>query len=1206
MKKYLLLLFTLVFAMTSYADKVTEQQALQKAQRFFKDKQIVSKSLTRSMTRGDQSASQEDFYVFNAEKNGGFVIISGDDRTPEVLGYADSGSLDLNNLPPNLKGWLEEYSKQIKALDHSGITQKIKTSKAVTRTTKTPVEPLITTKWGQYSPYNLQCPEIDGKHCVTGCVATAMAQIMNYHKWPQEACAAIPAYTTATRQIQMEALPPTTFKWDKMRDRYWEGEQGESADAVAELIRYCGQAVEMNYDINESGSSESPWHFMKYFGYGKNAKTVSMSQYTITQWEDILYKELSEGRPIIYWGANLVTAHDFICDGYDGNGYYHFNWGWSGDADGFFLLSLLYDIDLFGGYTIGQAAIIGLQPENGDTTIPYVFGYYGEESSTTEFSRNSSSEDFTNVLLTGGIVIQYETEIAQNLFIEYGLGLFKDSQLLSVLDCNSTTLNSTNNTSYKQMSATFGANLDDGVYQIRSIYRFSNSDNWQACYDSYQKYIVATISGNNLLLRKSSNIGSADASYVVNSVNYSYNSKTLIVNLTNTGDSNQELLYIWQKNDERYAFTVLACGFIEPGKTGDVYITLNNKILTSGSVLSISSDREVNNVKWEGTIEFPESTKQNLTCSNVSIANYDKGILWDSKLVITLTITNSGNNVYDDGISYQLQKFTTDGRGFLVMDNKTQPVALDPGETKDIQFVIPNLEANFDYQIFINSINNGLVGTYLAHESFFVVTHSYEYDGMTYSYIPKAKTASVIHGDYQNLESVSIPASITINGESYQVVEIASGAFKGCYFQSITLPEGLLCIGSEAFMQCDIKSIVLPSTIKSIEGQAFYVSSGLKEISIPEGAVSIGYGAFWGCRDLEVLRFPSTLGSIGENVISDCSKLGYVYSAKNNPITVPDDAFLFIDYSGNIPKQVPCPATLIVPHGSVEKYQAATGWNVFTRITDKEVYKLIYQVDGIEYKKVYVVEGDAITPEASPEATDTYQFSGWSEIPETMPNHDVIVTGTFVRHFDVGHVVNVVNYIMSANASAEQVTLYDLNSDSELNIGDIILIVKSILNNGNGGSSLSRTRADNNVDLSQYTATQFVLNVDRGVAIKNIQLVSNMTNSHQMMYSKLDDNTYYVVIYSLSNQLMKPENNNIVKVETDGGGLASITMHDLIVSTINGETECYKGSLSTGIHQVDNEGIPAAIYDLKGQRLDGAKSQKKGLYIINGKKVVVK
>lgn len=1203
MKKYLLLLLTLVFAMASYADKVTEQQALQKAQRFFKDKQIVSKSLTRSMTRGDQSASQEDFYVFNAEKNGGFVIISGDDRTPEVLGYADSGSLDLNNLPPNLKGWMEEYSKQIKALDNSGITQRVNTSRAVTRTTKTPVEPLITTKWGQYSPYNLQCPEIDGQHCVTGCVATAMAQIMYYHKWPQEACAAIPAYTTGTREIQMDALPPTTFKWDKMRDRYWEGEQGESADAVAELIRYCGQAVEMNYDISESGCSEAPWHFMKYFGYGKNAKTVSMSQYTITQWEDLLYKELCEGRPVIYWGANLVTAHDFICDGYDGNGYYHFNWGWSGDADGFFLLSLLYDIDLFGGYTIGQAAIIGLQPENGDTTIPYVFGYYGEESSTTEFSRNSSSEDFTNVLLTGGIVIQYETEIAQNLFIEYGLGLFKDSQLLSVLDCNSTTLNSTNNTSYKQMSATFGANLDDGIYQIRSIYRFTDNEEWIGCFDSYQKYIVATISDNNLLLRKSCNIGSSDASYIVNSVDYSYKSRTVTVNLTNNGDSNQEMLFGWERFEDRIIGPYgVVCGFVEPGKTDDVVISMNGYFNQDGDVpFFISADSDGNKVMWEGTVFVPERTAHNLTCSDVAIANYDDGILWDSKLVITLTIVNSGNNVYDDGISYQLQKTTTDGRGLFVMDNDIQPLVLNPNETKDIQFVIPNLEANFDYRIYFSSTNGNL-----CSESFFVVTHSYDYDGVTYSYIPKSNTASVIPGDYQNLESLSIPASIVINGDSYQVVEIAQGAFKGCNFQSITLPEGLLCIGSEAFMQCDIKSIVLPSTIKSIERQAFYVSSGLKEISIPEGAVSIGYGAFWGCRDLEVLRFPSTLGSIGENVIFDCSKLGYVYSAKNNPITVPDDAFLFMDYSGNIPKQVPCPATLIVPHGSVEKYQAATGWNVFTRITDKDVHKLIYKVDGVEYKKVYVVEGDAITPESSPEARDTYQFSGWSEIPETMPDYDVIVTGTFKRHFDVGHVVNVVNYIMSANASAEQVTLYDLNSDNELNIGDIILIVKSILNNGNGGSNPAQTRSDNNVNLSQYTAAQFVLNVDRGVAIKNIQLVSNMTNSHQMMYSKLDDNTYYVVIYSLSNQLMKPENNNIVKVETDGGGLASITMHDLIVSTINGETESYKGSLSTGIHQVDNEGIPAAIYDLKGQRLDGAKSQKKGLYIINGKKVVVK
>ena len=1202
MKRLLLTFLAFLAVIAMNAEHVSKQEALQKAQQFMPDKQF-KETASSARARSGKFDENEEFYIFNAEDKKGFVIVSGDDRTESILGYSDTGCLDLDNLPPNLKGWLEGYSKQIKVLETSGYTGSKANARAVARSPKVAVEPLITTKWGQYGPYNLQCPEIDGQHCVTGCTATAMAQVMYYHKWPQDACAEIPAYTTATRQIQMNTLAPTTFKWDKMRNRYWDGEQGESADAVAELMRYCGQAVEMNYDINESGGLELPWHFMKYFGYGKNAKTVTMSQYTITQWEDILYKELSEGRPIIYWGGNLVIAHDFICDGYDGNGYYHFNWGWSGDADGFFLLSVLLD-NSYGGYVLGQSAIIGLKPENGETAIPYVYSYYGDDLSQTDYSRTSVSEDFTNVSITGGTIIQYETEENQEISLEYGLRLFKDDQLLSVLDHSSATLSSTNNASFKQINATFGANLDDGVYQIRSIYRFSNIDNWQACYDSYQKYIVVTISGNNLLLRKSNNIGSSDASYVVNSVNYSYNSKTLTVNLTNTGDSNQEILYIWQKYDERYALTALACSFIEPGKTGDVYITLNNTILTSGSVVSISSDAEVKNVKWEGAIVFPEGTDNNLTCSNVSIGNYDNGILRDSKLVVTLTITNTGNNVYDDGIGLGLSKATTDGRTSIDIGNEMQPVLLNPGETKDIQFVIPNLEANYGYQFSIYSVNNGLIGAYLAHESFFVVTHSYECEGVNYSYIPNAKTASVIPGDYNSLESVSIPASITINGDSYKVVEIASGAFKRCSFQSVTLPEGLLSIGSEAFSFGTIKSISFPSTLKCIYRDAFRGTIELKEICIPEGTVSVGDGAFAQCRDLEILQLPSSLTKLEGNVIIDCYNLKIVYSSLPDPIKIGDDAFIFID--GGV--QTSPPAILKVPIGSVANYQSASGWNVFSRITDKDVHKLIYQVDGVEYKKVYVVEGDAITPESSPEATDTYQFSGWSEIPETMPEHDVIVTGTFERHFDVGHVVNVVNFIMNANATPEDIALYDMNNDNELNIGDIILVLKSILNSGGGGSNLARSRTENSVDLAQYTAAQFILSVADGTSVKDIHLVKSMEDSHQIMYSKKGANTYYVVVYSLSNQLMKPENGNIIVVETDGGNNTSFTMRDMIVALQNGETERYQGHYGgmTGIREFENEATPTIIYDLKGNRIEGSHELKNGLYIINGKKVVVK
>ena len=125
----------------------------------------------------------------------------------------------------------------MRALEVSGDTQSRARTRASSRAPKAAIEPLITSQWGQDSPYNTQCLEIDGKHCLTGCVATAMAQIMYYHKWPQDASSAIPEYTTRTKQVKMPALPATTFKWDAMRDRYWEGEQGESADASGDLAK---------------------------------------------------------------------------------------------------------------------------------------------------------------------------------------------------------------------------------------------------------------------------------------------------------------------------------------------------------------------------------------------------------------------------------------------------------------------------------------------------------------------------------------------------------------------------------------------------------------------------------------------------------------------------------------------------------------------------------------------------------------------------------------------------------------------------------------------------------------------------------------------------------------------------------------------------------------------------------------------------------
>ena len=266
-------------------------------------------------------------------------------------------------------------------------------------------------------------------------------------------------------------------------------------------------------------------------------------------------------------------------------------------------------------------------------------------------------------------------------------------------------------------------------------------------------------------------------------------------------------------------------------------------------------------------------------------------------------------------------------------------------------------------------------------------------------------------------------------------------------------------------------------------------------------------------------------------------------------------------------------------------------------------YKLTYIVDGQIYKTYDVKYGTAITPEAEPEARESYIFSGWSEIPATMPYHDVIVTGTFVRHFNVGHVVNVLNFIMHSNATSEDLALYDMNNDGVLNIGDVILIVRNILDYGGSVQYSYRTNADMMTDLIQYTATQFELKTGNA-SIKKIQLVENMAQSHKLVYKQIDEDIYAIVIYSQMNELLKPVNGNIIVVETDGTSSEAMAIRNITAAKPNGETVCYQGlNVTTGIQQIKKGDSPSMIYDLNGHRLNGSK---KGVNIINGKKSVVK
>ena len=248
MRKLLLLIIASLATLTMNAGEVTEQQALQKAQQFMKGKKFKQTNLRRAA-----STASNAYYVFNVENNGGFVLVSGNDCTDAILGYSYNGNLTMEKLPESIKAWLAYYEESITMLSQQQDAEPMR------RASKAAIEPLIKTHWSQRAPYNLQCPNDGGEQCVTGCVATALAQVMYYYKWPRSATGAIPTYTTSTKGIVLNELSPTTFKWDLMRETYGSSETGESAEAVAELMRYCGQINEMDYTKDESETCALQW-----------------------------------------------------------------------------------------------------------------------------------------------------------------------------------------------------------------------------------------------------------------------------------------------------------------------------------------------------------------------------------------------------------------------------------------------------------------------------------------------------------------------------------------------------------------------------------------------------------------------------------------------------------------------------------------------------------------------------------------------------------------------------------------------------------------------------------------------------------------------------------------------------------------------------------------------------------------------------------
>ena len=703
MRRIYTLSVLLLFAVTNIAlaSPVTEVQARKIAARFMATHKMPTANLTVSYRAQRLNASPSTtapLYVFSTPQSAGYAVIAGDDCVPAVLGYSTDDTFDPNNVPPAMQEWLDSYAEQIAAITAGEARLEARTSAG------SAIAPMVTAHWGQGMPYGMQLPHVPGSsdaHAYTGCVPTAMAQLMHFWKYPARPTKTIPGYTSNSGKstaVTMPSLAPVDFDWANMRDAYYTSDSTTTAGlAVATLNTYCATALKVSFGTSSTGgyTNDIPDVLTNYFGYKNTGRYYKRQIFNTQSWEDTIYAELAAGRPVIYSARKASGGHAFICDGYDGEGMFHINWGWYGKSNGFFLLNLLNPTaEGIGaaagayGYVYSQAIAVGLEPDNGQGTAVATpaFSFEGLTINTSSTTRSAASSTFS-VTVSGKFV--NNTSVSAQF--RQGWGLYDlDGNLLEVLFIRYSTgqVGPGSYISVSSRAVSFGANMTSGTYRIKPIYSIYPGTDYKPCIGADVNYVEVTINGTYSCTIKGYGEAGSLTKYVANDVTFDgtlNHGKPVTVNLDlkNSGTSQNDLIYMFVNG----TFTATGLANIAPGESGIIEYrytpeTAGNKTIT------FSTNEDGTSPFCTRTLNIHTMPAATLNVSQVNYLNVTDAsnrIITDNKISAVVTVTNTGNTAYNEDLSMKLFSVAHDNTGrdtyFL-----TKPLQLQPGETKTVQF----------------------------------------------------------------------------------------------------------------------------------------------------------------------------------------------------------------------------------------------------------------------------------------------------------------------------------------------------------------------------------------------------------------------------------------------------------------------------------------------------------------------------------------
>lgn len=392
-KLFLLSILLALSASVAVAAHIPSDAAAKIAENFLKAKntpQIKSASHSAAFEIKELTKS-EAYYVFGMQNNdNGFVIISAEDSLEPVVGYSPEGKFDPRNIPDGLKAYLSDYEKVVKAIS-AGEVSYCKATRGGEE-----VAPFLNVRWNQGEPYNRMTPLYGSEHTPTGCVATAVAQVMKHYQFPAA------GKGTAGSEYGNNVELGHPYEWSKMLDSYEYDYSDEQGDAVALLMRDVGFALNMNYGQYESSAYSQGIlaTMVRNFNYSKDMVYADRSSYSTAAWTDLIRSSLKEGKPVLYSGNDGVAGHQFVCDGIDTDDMLHINWGWGGYGDGYFDMNILSPDYLGigagnGSYYRDQDIVAFIAPGEPDADYTewkapmYVFGIAltgasGEDNKVTE------------------------------------------------------------------------------------------------------------------------------------------------------------------------------------------------------------------------------------------------------------------------------------------------------------------------------------------------------------------------------------------------------------------------------------------------------------------------------------------------------------------------------------------------------------------------------------------------------------------------------------------------------------------------------------------------------------------------------------------------------------------------------------------------------------------------------------------------------